>query len=199
MNDFKVKFEEIGTENLELNEGQLKGLPKNPRFIKDERYEALKKSIQDAPEMLQLRGLIVYPMDNGKYIIIAGNMRFRACSELGHKSIPSVILPKETTIAKLKEYAIKDNVPFGQIDWDLLANEDWDVDELQDWGLECDFLKGNDEDTDIDNLFEDAPEKEKDNSVKVEVVIPEEIAESKEEIKTLLEETLKDYEGVKVK
>lgn len=150
MGDFKVKFEELAVEKLQLNEGQLEGLPKNPRFIKDERFEALKKSIEDAPEMLKLRGLIVYPMDDGNYIIIAGNMRYRACKELNYATVPSVILPKETTIEKLKQYAIKDNVPFGQIDWDLLANDDWDIDELQDWGLECDFLKAQ-EDFDFDD------------------------------------------------
>ena len=64
---------------LEVNKGQLYGLPKNPRFIKDDRYLALKKSIEEAPEMLSIREIVVYPLDNGHYVVIGGNMRLRAC------------------------------------------------------------------------------------------------------------------------
>lgn len=195
MSDFNVRFTSIKTENLLLNEGQIEGLPKNPRFIKDERFEALKKSVLDAPEMLQMRMLIVYPF-NGNYVTIAGNMRLRVCLSLGYKEVPCVVLPKETSVEKLREYAIKDNVPFGQTDWESLANE-WEIEELQGWGLECDFLQG--DSTNIDDLFEESPSKEKDNSVKLEVIIPEEISDNKDDIKKLLEETLKDYEGVTVK
>lgn len=120
---------------LELNSGQLEGLPKNPRFIRDERFEKLKKSIEEAPEMLALRELLVYPLDSGKFIVIGGNMRLRACKDLGYKELPCKIITKETPIEKLREYTIKDNVAFGQEDWDVLAN-DWDAEELDDWGLD---------------------------------------------------------------
>ena len=63
---------------LDFNKGQLQGLPKNPRFFRDYRYEAMKKSIQDSPEMLELRELIVYPFPEGRYVIVCGNLRFRA-------------------------------------------------------------------------------------------------------------------------
>lgn len=129
-----VETKNIDIKKLEVNKGQIEGLPKNPRFIRDDRYEALKKSISDAPEMLSLRELIVYPF-NGKYVICGGNMRFRACKDLGHKEIPCKILDVETPVEKLREYTIKDNNGFGQDDFDLLANE-WDVDELTDWGME---------------------------------------------------------------
>ena len=124
----------IKTSSLEVNKGQIEGLPKNPRFIRDERYKALVKSIEDAPEMLNLRELIV--VEHGKkYVVIGGNMRLRACKELGYAEVPCKVLPADTPVAKLREYAIKDNNGFGEDDWDILANE-WDSEELEDWGVE---------------------------------------------------------------
>ncbi len=120
---------------LEFNKGQLKGLPKNPRFFRDYRYEAMKKSIAESPEMLQLRELIVYPYPEGRYVVICGNLRLRACKELGYKELPCKVLDPSTEAKKLREYATKDNVNFGENDMDVMANE-WDKDELQDWGVE---------------------------------------------------------------
>lgn len=141
---------------LEYNEGQLSfideatnkqvGLPRNPRFIRDTRFEALKKSIEDAPEMLDLREILVYTLSgvkgkNGKYVVIGGNMRLRACKEIGYAEVPCKILDINTPMEKLREYAIKDNEAFGQNDFDILANE-WDMEELVDWGMEADYLAG---------------------------------------------------------
>lgn len=123
----------IPISKLVCNTGQIEGLPKNPRFIKDYRFEALKKSIQDAPEMLNLRELLVFPF-NDKYVVIGGNMRLKACKELGHKEIPCKILPDDTPAAKLREYTMKDNNAFGETDFDLL--NDWDKQELTEWGVE---------------------------------------------------------------
>ena len=108
---------------LEVNKGQLYGLPKNPRFIKDDRYLALKKSIEEAPEMLSIREIVVYPLENGHYVVIGGNMRLRACQEIGYNELPCKILPLETPVAKLREYTIKDNIAFGSNDWDVIAND----------------------------------------------------------------------------
>lgn len=129
----------IKLSDLHLNTGQIKDVPKNPRFIKDERYEALKKSIYDDPEMLQLRELVAYD-NNGELVVILGNMRYRAMKELGYKDAPVKVLPAETDAKKLRAYIQKDNIAFGQNDWDLLGNE-WDIEELQDFGLECEFLE----------------------------------------------------------
>ena len=128
------KIQNIKIAQLETNNGQIEGLPKNPRFIKDNRFKQLVKSIEDAPEMLDYRTLLVFPHDK-KYVIIAGNMRYRACKELGYKELPCYVLPEETPAEKLREYAIKDNIGFGADDFDLLMNE-WDIDELKDWGYE---------------------------------------------------------------
>ncbi|MBJ2189132.1 MAG: ParB N-terminal domain-containing protein [Muribaculaceae bacterium] len=120
---------------LEFNKGQLKGLPKNPRFFRDYRYEAMKKSIGESPEMLELRELIVYPLPEGKYIVVCGNLRLRACKELGYAELPCKILSPDTDVKKLREYATKDNVSFGENDMDVMEN-DWDKTELADWGVE---------------------------------------------------------------
>lgn len=119
---------------LQCNEGQIEGLPRNPRFIKDERFKKLVKSLQDDPEMLDLRELIVYP--HGKhFVVIGGNMRLRAGKELGFELMPCKILPADTPIEKLKAYVIKDNNAFGNDDFDLLANE-WDTEFLEDCGFD---------------------------------------------------------------
>lgn len=120
---------------IEINNGQLKGLPKNPRLIKNAKYDKLKESITNYPEMLSWRSLLVYPLDNGKYIIVGGNMRYRAMEELGHKEAPVFIIPKETPIEKIRAYTILDNNGFGEWDWDLLANE-WGEVQLMDWGVD---------------------------------------------------------------
>lgn len=160
--------------DLEVNNGQIEGLPKNPRFIKDNRFKALVKSIEDAPEMLDPRPLIVYPHEK-KYVIIAGNMRFRACKELGYKELPCYVLPEETPAEKLREYAIKDNIGFGQDDWDLLSNE-WDAEELKEWGMETPEDWG--EDTEIEDIDEE-----------------EETEEKNEEAENLLNKAMQQYCG----
>lgn len=103
-----MNTQHIAITKLQCNEGQVEGLPRNPRFIKDERFEKLKKSLQDDPEMLQLRELIVYPHGN-KFVVIGGNMRLRAAKQLGFKEMPCKVLPEDTPIEKLKAYTIKDN------------------------------------------------------------------------------------------
>lgn len=140
----------ISVQKLEINRGQLYGLPKNPRFIKDSRFEALKKSIQDAPEMLALRELLVYPLENGNYIVIGGNMRLQACIELGYKELPCKIIPLETPVAKLREYVIKDNIGFGQDDTFLLL-EEWNKTELEDFGIEMTSFQ----EVNLDDFFSD--------------------------------------------
>lgn len=120
---------------LDFNKGQLTRLPKNPRFFRDYRFEAMKKSIQDSPEMLELRELIVFPYNDGRYIVVCGNLRLRACKELGYKELPCKILAPDTPVKKLREYATKDNVNFGENDLDVMENE-WNKAELQDWGIE---------------------------------------------------------------
>ena len=129
-----LKSQNIELSKLEVNKGQIEGLPKNPRLIKDAKFEKLKKSIEDNPEMLGMREVLVFP-HGSKYVIIGGNMRFQACKELQFLTVPCKILDKDTTAEQLRAITIKDNVGFGEHDWELLANE-WDSVELEEWGLE---------------------------------------------------------------
>ena len=129
-----MEKKEIQITKIKNNTGQIEGLPQNPRLIKDDRFKKLVKSIEDHPEMLELRELIVYPLDKN-YIVIGGNMRLRAMQELKYKKASCKVLDKDISPEKLRAYAIKDNVGYGDDDWDLLSNE-WDLEELKDWGLE---------------------------------------------------------------
>ena len=126
---------------IEPNEGQLEGLPSNPRNITREKLALLKKSVQEHPDMLSLRGLLVYQLENGHYIAIGGNMRLKAMQELGYTEAPCVIVPKETPIEEIKAYSIIDNNGFGKWDWDMLANE-WDENQLTDWGVDLPIFDG---------------------------------------------------------
>lgn len=128
------EVKQIPLSKLEVNTGQIDGLPKNPRFIKDYKFQKLKKSLEESPEMLHLRELIVFPHGD-KFVIIGGNMRYRAAKELKFKELPCKILSKDTPVEKLKEYTIKDNNAFGEYDWDDVANE-WDAELLTDWGTD---------------------------------------------------------------
>lgn len=111
----------------------------NPRYIKDEAFQKLVQSLKDFPEMADVRPLVV----NKDYLILGGNMRFKAMQQAGWKEIPVTVVdwPED----KQKEFIIKDNVSGGEWDWDVLANE-WDAQELEEWGLELpDSIKEPDE------------------------------------------------------
>jgi ParB-like chromosome segregation protein Spo0J len=116
------------TKQTKLSE--IKPNPNNPRVIKDHKFAQLVKSIKDFPEMLQIRPIVV----NAEMVVLGGNMRLKACKEAGLKEVP-VILADSLTEQQQKEFIIKDNVGFGEWDWDQLANE-WDAEELNEWGLD---------------------------------------------------------------
>lgn len=122
---------------LEVNKGQIEGVPKNPRFIRDNKYKQLVESISNTPEMMKARPLIVHQQGE-KYVVLAGNMRLRAMRDLKWQECPCAITAEGTEAKKLREYAIKDNVAFGEDDMDLLANE-WDLGELTEWGMDLNF------------------------------------------------------------
>jgi len=111
----------------------IKRNPNNPRILKDDKFAKLTQSIKDFPQMLDIRPIVV----NDDMIVLGGNMRLKACKEAGLKEVP-VIKVNDLTEEQQREFIIKDNVGFGEWDWDLLANE-WDTDLLEDWGLDIDF------------------------------------------------------------
>lgn len=196
----------IDITKLEYNEGQIEGLSKNPRWLHDDEGKKLKKSLIDSPEFLEYKPLMVYAMDNGNYVTICGNMRLRIANELrldGHSefdTLPCVILKADTPIEKIKEYAIKDNVQAGNWDWDELGNGEWETDALQDWGVDCSFLNTDENDTDIDELFEDAQNTEsKTKDIKLSVHIPQDLEDKVDEIKEIIKSAVSEYDGVEIK
>ena len=128
-----MKTEKVKIEKIKTN-------PNNPRLIKDDKFKKLVKSVKEFPEMLEIRPIVV-DKDN---IVLGGNMRLRACQEAGLKEV-HIIQADKLTEKQQREFIIKDNVGFGEWDWDDLANE-WDVDELEDWGLDLPvFIEDSDE------------------------------------------------------
>ena len=112
----------------------IKANSKNPRVIKDDKFKKLVQSIREFPDMLNKRPLICFTDVDGKYIVLGGNMRLKAAIEVGLKELP-ILLADDWTQEQRDEFLIKDNVGFGEWDWDQLANE-WDADLLDKWGLD---------------------------------------------------------------
>lgn len=117
----------------------------NPRIIKDDKFKKLVKSIAEFPQMLELRPIIV---DNDM-VILGGNMRHKAAMECGLQIVP-IVIAEDLTEDQKREFIIKDNVGFGEWDWELLANE-WDADLLVEWGLDVPV----DSSVSLDDLSED--------------------------------------------
>lgn len=111
----------------------IKANPNNPRVLRDDRFQKLKKSIQEFPKMLSLRPIVI---DADNYVL-GGNMRLRALQDLGYKEIPDnwVRRADNLTEEEKQRFIIADNVSFGEWDWESIANE-WDVEELNEWGLD---------------------------------------------------------------
>lgn len=196
-NAIETKFISMELSALEMNEGQLQGLPANPREIISSKMELLKANLQQYPEMLTLRGLLVYPLNEDKYIIIGGNMRYLAMSELGFKTAPCIIIPKETTIDQLKAYSILDNNSFGKWNWDMLANE-WDAAQLTSWGTDLPIMES---EINTDEFFDslEGDDEDKGKGEKLTISIPDDYADQKEDMKRLVETALSEYSGIKVK
>jgi DNA modification methylase len=113
-----------------MNINEIKPNPNNPRIIKDDKFKKLVKSIQDFPQMLELRPIVI----DENNIVLGGNMRLKACIEAGLTDVP-VKQAKDLTEEQKKEFIVKDNVGYGEWDWDDLANN-WDEQLLTEWGLD---------------------------------------------------------------
>lgn len=158
----------------------IKANPNNPRLIKDDKFHKLVKSIKDFPEMLNLRPIVI----NSDNIVLGGNMRLKACKEAGLKELP-VILADDLSEEQQRQFIIKDNVGYGEWDWEDLANN-WDADKLEEWGLEI---------PDIDKVdkLEDGEEIEFEQSVQLEppkeyiLIMAEPNSEEWEELKQKLQ------------
>lgn len=118
---------------LDPNEGQIDGLPSNPRKWSEDDLSRLEDSIRETPELLEARGIIVVPRD-GRYVVLGGNMRLAAIRGLGRTEAPCIVLPESTPAEKLREIVIKDNGSFGEWDTTLLSSG-WSDLPLDEWGV----------------------------------------------------------------
>ena len=135
----------------------IKPNPKNPRLIKDEKFAKLVQSLKDFPEMLEKRPLVCFTDTDGKLVVLGGNMRLKAAKEIGLKKLP-VMLADDWTEEQKSQFLIKDNVGFGEWNWEELQ-ADWDVEQLCEWGLDVpNFSSGidySDKNKEIDTDFLD--------------------------------------------
>jgi len=144
---------------IKIKVSKIKSNTNNPRLIKDQKFKKLVESIKEFPEMLKLRPIVV----DENNIILGGNMRYKACIEAGLKEL-YVIQADDLTEKQKKEFIIKDNVGFGEWDWDILANE-FDNSQLNEWGLDVWETK----DIDLDEFFiDDTTDKEETNKIILE-------------------------------
>lgn len=141
----------------------------NPRFIRDEKFAKLVKSLREFPDMAQLRPLIV----NAEMVVLGGNMRLKAMQELKWETVP-VIVAENLTPEQEREFTIKDNLSYGENDWEMLANQ-WDAELLTDWGMD---IPGFDTE-----LPEDNPEDSEPNALLVEGT-PEQLEDLLTELNT---------------
>jgi DNA modification methylase len=122
------------------NIAEIKPNPKNPRVIRDEKFKKLVASLQEFPQMLEKRPLVCFTDTDGKFVVLGGNMRLRAAQELKLESLP-IMLADDWTEEQKAEFLIKDNVGFGEWNWEELANE-WDSEKLDAWGLDVPGFDG---------------------------------------------------------
>ena len=138
---------------MKLKINKLKPNKDNPRIIKDYKFKKLVKSIKEFPEMMELRPIIV----DEDMTILGGNMRYKASIEAGLKEVP-VKIAKDLSDEQKQEFIVKDNVGFGEWEWDILANE-WDSKNLDKWGLDIPFTEddveemSNPNNIDTENIF----------------------------------------------
>lgn len=165
-------------QKVSINEVKLS--PTNPRIIKDEKFKKLVRSIQDFPEMLSIRPIVV----DAEGFVLGGNMRFKACKEAGLKEV-YIIKADNLTEEQKKEFVIKDNASFGDWDWEVLQST-WDLDLVAEWGVdvfelpnELDYSLLEDEEDDDDDTNDKLKDKAEGNSKSILLPFkkPEEMAE----------------------
>jgi ParB-like chromosome segregation protein Spo0J len=155
---------------------EVKNNPKNPRLIKDDKFKKLVKSIQEFPQMLELRPIVV----DENNIVLGGNMRLKACKEAGLKEVYIVKAQNLTELQK-DEFIVKDNVGFGEWDWDMLANQ-WDTEKLDEWGLDLPVIM---EEPSLDELI--GEEKNKPATMKITFKTVEQLQEAENDIQELID------------
>ena len=181
---------------LKPNTGQIEGLPANPRIWTDKEIDRLAKSLQETPELFEMRPLLVYEYGL-EYVILGGNLRYEGAKKNKATECPCIVIPADTDVEKLKEIVIKDNGSFGEWDIPLLLDE-WGDLPLEDWGAPSWKHESVDMGA-VDALFDSnhANKKEKENTITI--VIPKSYEDKEEDIVKALEITLMEWPGCSVK
>lgn len=177
MNNKKTKYK-VEYRPLE----SLKPLENNPRYIKEEDFERLCASVQNNPELFEAQPIILSDR-TGELVIISGNQRYRAAKEVGLKEVPTVLLTGLTE-QKEKEIIIRTNITNGKWDYDRLANDDWSIEDLGNWGVDVSFLDPDEDEDNDDEDKKDFPEKDLSNEVNTsfEVIVECDNEEMQQEI-----------------
>jgi ParB-like chromosome segregation protein Spo0J len=150
--------------------GEVKANPDNPRLIKDDKFKKLVASIQSFPQMLEIRPIVV----NDQMIVLGGNMRLKACKEAGLKTV-TIIDASDLTEEQQREFVIKDNVGFGEWDWNDLANN-WDPEQLMDWGLDIPGFQISKQQIGVDQDVYDFENFDNTGMTTIRIVLPDEKA-----------------------
>lgn len=187
----------IPLSKIQPNTGQIKGVPRNARYIKAQRAKDLKKSLEEDMEFMEYRELLVYPLGD-IFVAIGGNMRLAALQELKEESAPCVIIDPKTPIKKVREIARKDNLYYGRFDWDALANN-FEYQELKMGGIE---LYWDEQESVSQSLFEQKPAGEEKEKIKIPTIkiklAPETSEADKIKIRTIIQEVISNYQGVTI-
>ena len=130
---------------IKVKVDKVKSNPKNPRLIKDDKFKKLVKSIKDFPEMESVRPIVV----NKDMVILGGNMRYKAMIECGYKEVNVEVV--DWSEQKQNEFIIKDNVGFGEWEWEMVANE-WNMEEIEEWGLDLPLFDKHIEEAELKDL-----------------------------------------------
>lgn len=194
MNILETTAVQLPISVLVNNEGQIEGVPANPRVLRDSQYLALKESMQK-DNLTGVLPLKVFQLGE-QYVVIGGNMRLQVLKELGAEQVSCIVVPQDAPAETLRKIVITDNSTFGDWDMDCLANE-WDAGELQDWGVELP-LGDIPSEEDVMGLFENAGEAQKEDMLSIKVQVPKQYEGKIEDMRECIRVTLADYEGVKV-
>ena len=186
-----MQIKRLPVEQIELNTGQIDGLPANPRQWTRDDIDRIAKSLKETPELFEMRPCIVFPHE-GKYILLAGNLRFTGARQNGDKDVPCCVVKADTPVEKLKEIVLKDNGSWGAWDFDALANE-WDDLPLVDWGVPA---WGKQDWEQLDEVKEDIPDPSLEKDATIKVVIPKLFASQQDDIKRAIEDAVSSWEGV---
>ena len=166
---------------------KVKGNPSNPRIIKNDKFKKLVKSIKEFPEMLKLRPIVV----DEDMMVLGGNMRLKASKDAGLSEV-WIDIAEGLTEEQKKEFIVKDNVGFGEWEWDMLANE-WDSVQLAEWGLDVWQNEDDLEEPDFNELTDD---NKKDAVIRITFKNEEHLEDAEKEIANIVSKYEKAFYSV---